>query len=138
MMDLTGLQDDYVHDGRVISEILLGYAKPLALKKSSGNFQSLAAMYKQINAPFGQFAMDTLTLSTKGLASTDANDATYSQIESQIQSLTQQRNALAQQMVGLLDGAEFKGQAINNGQAAQLIQAGQSLLDQMHALATAP
>jgi hypothetical protein len=95
-------------------------------------------IYKQINAPFGQFAMNTLTLSTEGLASTDANDATYSQIVSHIQSLTQQRNALAPQTVGLLNGAEFNGQTINNGQAAHLIQARQSLLDQMHALATAP
>jgi len=67
ILELVGLKDDYVHDGRVISEILQGYAQPLALKKSS-SFVALAQMYKQLNAPFGEFGMATLKASTKALA----------------------------------------------------------------------
>src|SRR5213078_860580 len=59
ILELVGLNDDYVHDGRVISEILEGYARPLALKKST-SFVALAQVYKQLNAPFGAFAMATL------------------------------------------------------------------------------
>jgi hypothetical protein len=51
------------------------------------------------------------TASSKALASNDANDSTYNSIEGQIQSLTTQRDALVAQMIGLLNGAEFKDQS---------------------------
>ena len=137
ILTLTGLKDDYVHDGRVITELLQGYARPSALKQSS-SFVPLAAMYKQLDAPFGQFAMDTLTASTRGIASNDAGDATYNSTRGQIQSLTDQRNALAAQIIVLLNGAEFGGQVIDSTQAQGLISQGQSLLDQAHALAAGP
>jgi hypothetical protein len=133
ILELVGLNDDYVHDGRVISEILEGYARPLALKKST-SFVALAQMYKQLNASFGEFAMATLKASTKALASNDAGDATYNSIEGQIQSLTTQRDTLAAQMIGLLNGAEFKGQTFSDTQAQSLIAQGQALLDQANAL----
>jgi hypothetical protein len=133
ILNLVGLQDDYVHDGRVISEILQGYARPLAIKKS-GSFIALAQMYKQLNAPFGQFAMDTLKASTLALASNDPGDATYTSVEGQIQSLTAQRDALASQMIGLLNGAEFKDQSFSNKQARSLIAQGQDLLNQASSL----
>ncbi len=133
ILELVGLKDDYVHDGRVVAEILDGYALPEALKKSS-SFVSLAQMYKQLNAPFGAFAMATLSSSTKALASNDANDATYNSIEGQIQCLTAQRDALAAQMIVLLDGAEFKGQRFSDSQAQSLIAQGQALLNQANSL----
>lgn len=133
ILELVGLKDDYGHDGRVISEILQGYARPVALKKS-GSFVALAQIYKQLNASFGEFAMDTLKASTKALASNDANDATYTTIEGQIQSLTTQRNTLAAQMIGLLEGAEFKGTAFSDAQAQSLIAQGEALLNQAKAL----
>src|SRR2546425_4661271 len=133
ILELVGLNDDYVHDGRVISEILEGYARPLALKKST-SFVALAQVYKQLNAPFGAFAMATLRASTKALASNDADDATYNSIEGQIQALTTQRNTLAAQMISLLDGAEFKGKSFGDAQAQSLIGQGQALLNQANAL----
>ena len=133
ILELVGLNDDYVHDGRVISEILEGYARPLALKKST-SFVALAQVYKQLNAPFGAFAMATLRASTKALASNDADDATYNSIEGQIQALTTQRNTLAAQMISLLDGAEFNGQTFSDAQAQSLIGQGQALLNQANAL----
>lgn len=133
ILELVGLKDDYVHDGRVISEILQGYAQPPAVKKST-SFIALAQMYKQLNAPFGEFGMAILRASTKALASNDAGDATYSSIEGQIQSLTAQRDALAAQMNALLDGAEFNGQPIGSALAQSLIAQGQALLSQANAL----
>ena len=133
MLALVGLKDDYVHDGRVLAEALTGYAIPSAVKKSS-SFVALAQMYKQLNAPFGEFGMSTLKASTTALASNDAGDATYTSLEGQIQSLTTQRDALAQQMKGLLNGAEFNGQAFSDAQAQQLIVQGQALLDQAQSL----
>jgi hypothetical protein len=133
ILSLVGLKDDYVHDGRLISEILQGYARPPAVKKST-SFVALAQMYKQLNASFGAFAMATLKASTKALASNDAGDATYTSIEGQIDSLTTQRNALAAQMIGLLNGAEFNGMSFTDAQAQSLIAQGQALLNQANAL----
>lgn len=129
ILELVGLKDDYVHDGRVVSEILQGYAQPSAVKKSP-SFTALAAAYKQLNAPFGQFGMVILQASTKALASNDAGDATYLSIEGQIQSLTAQRDSVAGQMKSLLEGAEFGGQVIANAQAQSLISQEQSLIAQ--------
>jgi hypothetical protein len=133
ILELVGLQDDYVHDGRVISEILQGYARPSALKKST-SFVALAQMYKRLNAPFGEFAMAILKSSTKALASNEEGDATYNSIEGQIQSLTSQRDSLASQMNNLLTGAEFKGQAFSDAQAQSFIAQGQALLNQANRL----
>ena len=133
ILSLVGLKDDYVHDGRVISEILQGYARPDAVKKST-NFTALAQVYKQLNASFGAFAMAVLRSSTKALASNDAGDATYTSIESRIASLTSQRDALAAQIKTALDGAEFNGQVIGNAQAQSLMNQALTLLNQASAL----
>jgi hypothetical protein len=134
ILALVGLKDDYTHDGRVISEALTGWAKPSAVKKS-GSFIPLAQTYKQLNASFGQFAMDTLKASTRALAANDAGDATYTSIESQIQSLTSQRDTLAAQIKSALTGAAFNNEVISDQQAQQLIAESQALLAQAHQLA---
>jgi hypothetical protein len=127
ILNLVGLKDDYVHDGRVVSEVLEDIAIPFAVRISPG-FTALAQTYKQLNAPFGQFAMATLKASTKALASSDPDDATYTSIEGKIQSLTTRRDALAGEIKGALDGAEFKGQPINTLKALSLILRGNILL----------
>jgi hypothetical protein len=132
------LKDDYTHDGRLLSGDLSGYAIPAAVKKSSGNFTQLAATYKQLNASFGSFAMDTLKASTRALASNDAGDSTYASIEGQIQSLTSQRDALAAQIKVALDAATFDNQVLSNQQAQSYLSQAQSLLNQAAALAAGP
>lgn len=135
MMMLLGLKDDYSHDGRAIVENLDGYAVPKSVKQK-GAFIDLAQAYKKINAPVRQFALDTLKASTKALESGQTgNDATYTDIENQLIALTDQRNAVASQISGLLDGAEFGGQAISQQQASSLISQAQQLLDQAKTLA---
>ena len=136
ILSLVGLHDDYVPDGRVLSEALTGWAIPSAVKKSGG-FVPLAQVYKQLNAPFGAFGMDTLKASTRALASNDAGDTTYTSLEGQIQSLTAQRDALAAQIKAVLNGAAFDGKVLSTQQANNLIAQAQSLLDQAHALAAA-
>jgi hypothetical protein len=136
ILALLGLKDDYTPDGRMLSEALTGWATPSAVKKD-GSFVPLAQVYKQLNAPFGAFAMDTLKASTKALASNDAGDATYASIEGQIQSLTSQRDALAAQIKSALTAAAFDGQVLNQQQAQGWIAQANSLIAQAHALATA-
>jgi hypothetical protein len=133
MLTLVGLKDDYVHDGRVLSEDLSGFAIPPAVQKT-GSYRKLAQVYKQLNASFGAFDMDTLKASTTALASNAAGDATYNSIEGQIQSLTSQRDTLAGQIKSLLNGAAFSGQGLTEQQVKPLISQAESLLAQAHSI----
>jgi hypothetical protein len=133
MLLLSGLKDDYGHDGRVIIEGVEKKALPNTLFEHQKTTLELGAIYAQLNAPFGQFAMDTLTASTRGIRST--NESVYESIEGSIESLTNQRDALASQIKAAFDGAAFDGQQIKEKQAKAWIAQAQSLLDQAAALA---
>jgi hypothetical protein len=128
---LVGLQDDYTDDGHVLREVLTGNTVPDAIK-ASPRFVQLSQYYEQVNAPFGQFAMDTLKASTKALASTD--DSVYSSIESRIESLTSQRDTLAGQIRTALNGAAFDNTPIGNATAGDYVSQAKSLLAQAASL----
>jgi len=130
LMVLLGLNDDYSHDGRALTEDLDGWARPAATRMN-GAYARLAVMYKKIDAAVGQFGLVTLMASTDGI---NANDSLYAQKESQLSSLNNQRDSLAAQMIALLEGAEFNGQAITQQQAQALVAQGQALLGQANAL----
>ena len=135
MLSLLGLRDDYVHDGRTVIELAQESALPQALRTHAPTLLLLGSVYKQVNAPFGQFAKDLLAASTSALKSgSDTDDGTYARIESQIQSLTDQRDALALQIKTTLDGAAYSGHAINEPQALALIAKGAGLLIRAHLL----
>jgi hypothetical protein len=55
--------------------------------------------------------------------------------ENTLAQITDQRNALADQISGVLEGAEFNNQPINQQQAKHLIQQAEKLLDQVNAMA---
>ena len=93
----------------------------------------LGDAYEQVNAPFGSFAMDTLTASTAAIKATD--ESTYDSIEESIQSLTSDRDALVAQIRSALNAAAFDGQPIDEQQAKGWIAQAQDLIDQAHALA---
>ena len=134
LMLLLGLKDDYSHDGRALTEDLSGFARPPATMKSGG-YIKVAQMYKQIEATVGDFGLTTLSASTRGIESgTSADDSGYSNMESQLSSLTAERDALAAQMISALEGAEFNGAPISEAQAQALVAQGQALLDAAHAL----
>ncbi len=133
LMTLLGLKDDYAHDGRALTEDMNGFAQPAATKKA-GTYLAVAQIYKQLNACVGQFGLATLSASDRAIRGDDANDATYTNLESQISSLTLQRDALAAQMISALEGAEFNGTPISQQQAQQFIAQGQSLLAQANSL----
>jgi hypothetical protein len=133
MLELLGLKDDYLHDGHVLLEAVDKHALPNTLFAHEKTTAELEAIYEQLNAPFGSFAMDTLTASTKGIVSTD--ESVYNSYENAIENLTTQRDALAFQIKSALDAAAFDGQQIKEQQAKDWIEQAQSLIDQAHALA---
>lgn len=135
MLTLLGLHDDYVQDGRVLVEALTTKATPQSLIAHRETVLRLGDVYEQLNASFGQFAMDTLKASTKALESTD--DGVYTSIESSIQNLTNQRNALAAQIKTALNAAAFDGKALNEQQAKGWIAQANDLLAQAQTLSAA-
>jgi len=136
ILSLVGLQDDYTHDGRVVIEALHSSALPPTLASNPVTLRLLGGIYKEVNAAFGQFAIDTLKASTQALQSGSADDdSTYTDIESRIQTLTEQRDVLASEMKAMLEGAAFNHQPIDEAQALQLILRGLILLGRAHELA---
>lgn len=134
MMTLLGLKDDYVHDGRILSEDLNGYAKPAAVKMS-GKFVALSQIYKRLDACVGEFGLKTLSISTQALKSgNSSDDSTYTDLENKLTTFGSERDALAAQMIALLEGAEFNDQPFSNAQAKSLISQGQDLLNQVNSL----
>jgi hypothetical protein len=109
MLTLAGLQDDYAHDGRVITEVLKDSVIPTAIKNHSSAWLSLAQAYKQLNACVGQFGLATVQASTKAIMSNDPGDVTYNRIEGQLYALGVQKASLAGQISSLLDRSAFAG-----------------------------
>jgi hypothetical protein len=128
MLSLLGLKDDYQHEGRTMAEKFSGWAQPSAVKKSA-NFVALAQILKDLSAPLGPFGLASLHASTVAMESGSAgDDSNYSSIENQLASYAAQRDALVEQIVPLLEAAEFNGTPIPDATAASLIQQAQNLL----------
>jgi acid phosphatase len=134
MLSLLGLKDSYVPDGRVVTEFLKGDAGAKSLKEHKGTLEELGALYKQINASFGQFSLNTLCASTGALASNTAGDTTYANTENALETLGSQRDTLANSIRAALWDAEFGGQSIDEHQAKDWIKQGHDYLDQASAL----
>ncbi len=136
MMALLRLRDDYHPDGRVLGEIFLPSALPAGMRVNRAELLRLGQVYTQLEAPVGAFGLDTLTASTRALASTSAKDATYASIEKQLAHLGQRRDAVVDRMRALLLGAAFDGRVLKVAQAASLIREGDRLLGQAALLAS--
>jgi hypothetical protein len=139
MNAILGLGDDYVNDGRVITQILSNQATPKGLNQHGHTTADLGAMYKQINAPFGKFALDTLLASTSALKQPDtaAGNLKYDSIEAQIANLTAQRNVVAGAIRAALNDAAKGTGNLDEKNAKNWISQGQGLLDAAAALAAA-
>jgi hypothetical protein len=132
---LAGLGDDYTPDGRLLVEHTTPAYLPAAVAADTSDFQSLAQIYKQINAPMGQLGLTTLAASTVAIQSGSASDdSTFTKIESRLSDLASQQQSLASQMNAVLTGATFNGQAIKHGDAQGLIGKGGALLNKANAL----
>jgi hypothetical protein len=133
MLELLGLKDDYSHDGRVLFEAINDSALPKVIRQNRSFFTQLAQVYKQINAPVGDFGLSTLQISTKALESNAPNDSTYTSLENLLQSLNGTRDALAGQIIAVLEAAEFGGghnnaSLFSNQHLQQLTANGHALL----------
>jgi hypothetical protein len=103
IMYLTGLRDDYEHDGRVITQILANPNDAL----SAPGVTELGECYKQLNSSVGDFGAETLIASTKAVESNSAGDATYQRVNAELRGLDFARDRLAEAIKGALEAAAF-------------------------------
>jgi hypothetical protein len=125
MISLTGLTDDYLHDGRVLIEIMTDVALPATLLQHRATFAQLASTYKAINAPLGPLGMQTLRNATAAIL---GDDQTYIASLYSLKALTQERNTMASRMIQMIEGAEFYGIPFNDVAAVVQATFGQDLL----------
>jgi len=104
----------------------------------AGQFNPHSGIRFPQNGCVRPLGLASLQASTAGLESNHAGDSTYHFVEGQLSTFTSQRNALAAQMLSLLEGAAFQNQPIPDQQALQLIQQAQALLDSVQNLANNP
>jgi len=134
VLALTGLQDDYGTDGRVLFEALDPSALRQAISDHSDTLLGLGRLYKQINAPFGELGLTSLKVSTYALASSSSDDKTFTNLEKKIADWRSQRDSLAGKMKAILDAA-LHNETINEERAQELIEQAKALLGQVTACA---
>jgi hypothetical protein len=103
IMYLTGLRDDYEHDGRVITQIL---SHPNSALRARG-VTALGECYKQLNSSVGEFGTATLQAATNAIESTSRGDRIYRTTDKILQGLDIVRDRLAKQIKGELEAAAF-------------------------------
>ncbi|HUA03035.1 MAG TPA: hypothetical protein VMB27_03965 [Solirubrobacteraceae bacterium] len=136
ILSLTGLSDDYTPDGRAISQIMTAAATPAAIAADPFDYDSLAAAYKQLDAPFGQFARESLTVSTKAVSTSSPSDATYQAWNAQLAACQALRAPLVSQMNATLNSAAFSSSFTIDPLGAQsLTEQANELITDMHQLA---
>jgi hypothetical protein len=133
IMALTGLKDDYVEDGRVLTETMQPNAVPATLNGATA--ARLAQLYDQINAPFGEFGNDTVIASTKAM---ESNDSTYTSFDNSLTALTKRRDYFAGKIKTALHNAAFDGKKINATAAKSWIAGSEKVLADAETLDKSP
>ena len=108
IMYLTGLRDDYEHDGRVITQIL---SRPNSALREPG-VTELGECYKQLNSSVGTFGAATLAASTNAIESTSAGDSTFTRVDGELRALEVARDRLAGAIKSELEDAAFGDQPV--------------------------
>jgi hypothetical protein len=129
IMALTGLEDDYIEDGRVLTEALTTKAMPANLAGTAAS--QLASLYEQLNAPFGQFGTDTLAAATKAI---EGDDSAYQSFDASLTALTRRRDTVAGKIKTALWRAAFAGKKISSLQARKWIDSGTKILSDAKSL----
>ena len=136
ILALLGLKDSYEPDGAALVDFLETRAVSRDLRAHHESLNRLRTIYKQIAAPFGPFAADTLVASTRAISSgSSTDDSVYTSTENSIASLTSQRDALEGQMRTALTNATFGGPQASGQDLKSMIANGRAILEQAAQLA---
>ena len=130
MMALTGLKDDYVDDGRVLVEDLDHDVLPPSIKNSLDSYLELAKAHKDFNATKEPLGVASLVYANRSIT---RDDATYAAYIKTIDGIAKERDALAGQMIEILNGAEFDGKSVRD--AGGLVEQANKFVARVQALA---
>jgi hypothetical protein len=137
-MEALGLKSDYDAEGRVITQALDSSTLPGEVRRHQLSLQALGAVYKQLDAPFGQFGQDSETVSTRAVQSTSPGEATYKGFDRQLEQCASARETVAGEINRLLSGVEFEGAHVSDAEVVKLAVKGGVLIGQMDLLAHLP
>jgi hypothetical protein len=137
ILALTGLKDSYEPDGVVLTDFLKSSALPRGMRHNREALTELSQVYKQVTAPFGEYAHNTLLASTSAVASgSAADDSHYVSVENQLSSLTAERDALTAQIRTALGNAAFgTGSPASEQRLEDLTEQGREILNRAQDLA---
>src|SRR5262249_20147782 len=110
IMYLTGLKDDYEHDGRVITQILTHPNSAL----SGRGVTALGDCYKQLNSSVGEFGTATLQASTKAVESNSPGDKQYRATNRVLAGIDIGRDQVAGVIKNDLENAAFNNAPVPN------------------------
>ncbi|MFL5258727.1 MAG: hypothetical protein ACJ8AS_03170 [Hyphomicrobiales bacterium] len=134
MMALLGLQDSYVHDGRILIEKLTRGALPVPLGVPSEQYAELGAAYKQLNAPLGALGRSSVVAANRAVT---GGDNGYNRYLKAMAKLTAGRDAVASQMKAILNRSVTSSRsAVASRNASDLLNRAVELMQQMRRLAT--
>jgi hypothetical protein len=134
ILSALGLKDSYQDDGRVILEVLNGNAVASGLNVHRGALVKLGAAYKQLDAPFGALAMDSLAYATPRIRSgSDTDDTTYVALQAKLTDWGARRDDIAGRINNLLDGLSFGGASTDQRTIDRLTAEANALVAEVHA-----
>jgi len=131
MLALLGLKDDYLHDGRVLAEMMSERALPDGISDHREDFIELARVYKQLNAPLGSVGRNSLVYANRSITS---DDVTYGKYLAKIADITTRRDALASQIKTALDEAAFGNKPVGEHGGDELAERARGIIDQVEDL----
>jgi hypothetical protein len=136
MFALLCLKDAYTHAGRALIEDLEDTALPRSVVADRDELTELGRVFKQINAPLGEFGQEAIGVSTRAI---QGGDTDYGRLEGRLQRLVSQRDALAASIEAQLDPIPGCGAGKGNDPGAlnQLTDQARDLLQSMRDLAQA-
>jgi hypothetical protein len=109
---------------------------PWTIRVDHRPYEELEGALKQLNAPFGQFGMDTLNADTSAISTgSHSDDSTYTGMDWQLQACASARAALASQIQGVLQTAANGQAPVNHWEADRLTRAADALIGDVSGLA---
>jgi hypothetical protein len=147
LLTVLGLHDDYSWDGAAIAQIIGSTdgrgdprsggrnALPRTIRANERGYDELRAAYKQLDAPFGEFGLQTLDADTTALASNSTGDGTYIDTDSQLEACESQRTALVAQIQPVLEAAEAGQAPVSSWKAFWLVGQADRLINDARILA---
>lgn len=131
MLLLTGLKDDYAHQGRALVEALKDNALPMALLSSGSNFILLGGGL-QADHGTSREAWPRKPACVDQSAGWRRPDLL--QVGNELAALTDQRDTLAAQIIQLLEDAEFNRKPLDSRTTAKLVKQAAQLLNEVEEL----